>query len=153
MPQRIPKAWRYWHVNVDYIDKFGWYQVAAGVLMLLQPHKGIAWFIESQVPFLHPQMFAVMMVIGGIALIAIGGRVPLMEQYQYKRWSLLIWFVYIGMSFIAAIRPYPANPTTIPGVVQIPGVVVVIYVFTADILVSQLMRLRRDASTSTIKPV
>lgn len=145
----IRRLLRHWHIRSSYEDKFGWYQLAAGVFLLLQPHRGIAWFIESQLPFLTPQAFGVMMIIAGVALIAIDGRVSVIDQYRYKRGPLFVWFLYIAMSLIAAVRPFPPSPYS-SHLIEIPGVVVVIYLFTADILVSQLMRLREHAKTATV---
>lgn len=150
MMARLQQAIRHWFGRASYEDKFGWYQLAAGVFILLQPHMGIAWFIDSQLPFITPQIFGVVMILSGVALVAIDGRVSPIQQYQLKRWPLFIWYLYIAISFIAAIRPYPLSPFAEPGLAQIPGVVVVIYVFTGDILFSQLTRLRENAAHTQI---
>lgn len=147
MIQRIRGAIDYWFDIANYEDKFGFYQIAAGIFLLIQPHRGVAWFIDSQVPFITGEMFGVLMIIAGVALVAVDNRLPPIQQFRLKRWPLFVWYLYIAMSFIAAIRPYPAPPFggPEPGFNQIPGVVIVVYTFVGDILFSQLSRLRNAA--------
>ncbi|QPC83790.1 hypothetical protein G4Y79_05265 [Phototrophicus methaneseepsis] len=135
---------RHWFAQLTYEDKFGYYQLVAGLFTFLQPTRGVAWFIESQLPFISARQFGALMMLAGGVTIALSFYTDLSprRQFEYKRWPIFVWFLYIMIAIIAALRPFDAPPDREPDTILLPGTVLIIYVFTADILISQLIRLR-----------
>lgn len=132
---------RWWFVILPYAQKFGIGLIGMGIGLIVQPFRGLGWFIYSQLPWqLHTSAYGAVFVAAGVMMLVLSASDRRVLKYQ--RYLLLPLVFYLVVALLAAFQEFPLPPPELrpSGQLRLSIAGLVDNIMLLDFMISSLVR-------------